>query len=1254
MAVATATAVLAALPAVGALPAAAAEQSPRLSEGARALAAAKESGKRVEVTGERTERTTVHANPDGLTFTLEESAVPVRVAGPDGGWRTPDATLERRADGTVGPRASAAEMAFSGGGDKAPLVSIADKGRMLALDWPGRLPEPRLEGASALYRDVLPDVDLRVTATVEGFQHVLVVKTPEGAARPELKELTFGLRTAGGLTVRKNARGALAALDATGKTVFRAPTAQMWNSAGKAAQERRLEAGVTPTRPQPTPAVKTPVNEADIPRARPTPAGPPVPSQGSAKVTAPSSAAPVKAAEAPSSATGLEPGQGDEVARMGVKVTKSALSVVPDASLLARTPAAAFPVYIDPTVTWGESERTLLRSDGYESYGWGNGDDGLGKGVGKCGTWNGYYCGPGYVQRLYFEFSPASLKGKHVLDATFRVTEPWAFQCSPRWVDLVRTNNISSSTTWSTRPKELDWMGDRHVSAGRGSLCDPDSPDAPIEFNDNPEETNENLTPTVRDFAAGKFSRLTLQIRAHDETDTSAWKRFKNDAVLAVDFVGLPEKPSSIGLVTGSGTTCSTTESNPSIVSDPTPALTATAQTKSGGENGAQLRVAFDIDHKNTDGTWGDTTAGAGDVRPSTGYIGDNAKVTMSWSSLTEGKLYRYRAWVRSYYNNGGSYLSGPSNGSTTGWCYFKVDPTAPKAPVITFGTPYTECTTNACAAKGGPGVKGTWTFKPATGDTTNVSYQYNLSSTSTFPTATGSAPTVTITPERSGTYTLWVRAKDNVGRYGAWNAVDFLVAAGAGSVARYHFDEASGVAVDSATTGTTRHPATLAAGAVRDDRGRRGLITHDAAGQPLATQVTDKGLRLDGSTGWASTSGPVLETRSSYTVSAWAWVDPASSKTETILSHTPSTASPWAKKYSPFIVSYKGGAWSLRVFSTEGTFSRDASAPASPKGTWTHVAGVHDATAKKVHLYINGTLQASVDAGTPWSADGNLEIGRVMYGDTYVDQFQGSIDEVAVWQRALTAKEIADEARTLISAGYSGLELVADWRAADGSGTTVADTTSGYGKTLTLSGGASVVDGEIVLDGVDDGAMSPVNTAVVDGTGAFTLTTTVSLDGAKLASKPVGYAGRVLGQRTSGSGSYGFWYEVTGKETVLDEETLEERTVPVGKWHFGARNADGTYTSVVSDEVAALDSPVRLTGVFDPLSATMRLYLGHNQNGDDTEYTAPIGLSYEVSAGRAWNGSAWFEHLPARIGEVRLFSGAVAGPEQIASHIGD
>ncbi len=132
------------VPLSGAQPAAAAEpaDSAEQSESKRALATAKESGERVEVTGQRSERSTVFANPDGFTFTMEESAVPVRVARPDGGWTEPDATLQRRADGTVGPKAAAAEMTFSGGGADAPLARIEESGRSLQLTWPAGCPSP--------------------------------------------------------------------------------------------------------------------------------------------------------------------------------------------------------------------------------------------------------------------------------------------------------------------------------------------------------------------------------------------------------------------------------------------------------------------------------------------------------------------------------------------------------------------------------------------------------------------------------------------------------------------------------------------------------------------------------------------------------------------------------------------------------------------------------------------------------------------------------------------------------------------------------------------------------------------------------------------------------------------------------------------------------------------------------------------------------------------------------------------------------
>ncbi len=1205
----TAAAVLTALPAWGPVSQAVADEAqPSLSEGQKALAEARESGKRVEVTGERTERTTVFANPDGFTFTLEESAVPVRVPAPGGGWQAPDATLQVRADGTVAPKAAAVEMEFSGGGDTGPLVKISDQGRSLQLGWPGKLPKPELDGSSALYPEVLPGVDLKVSASVEGFRHVLVVKTPEAAASKDLQQIDYALK-ATGLDILKGKAGNLTAVDDDGNRVFRAPPAQMWDSSGAASHAR--------------PMSLSSATAADGEGSDPAQTG-------------------------ASSTNGVEPAAGDTVTTMDVKVSGTALTVVPDAEMLTKTEPAAFPLYIDPTVTWGESERTLLRSDGYESYGWSNGEDGLGKGVGECGTWNGYYCGPGYVQRLYFEFSPASLKGKHVLDATFRVTEPWAFQCDPRWVDLVRTNNISSSTTWSSRPTHLDLMGDRHVSAGRGSMCDPDSPDAPIEFNDNPEESDENLTPTVRSFAAGKFSRLTLMLKAKDETDTAAWKRFKNDAVLAVDFVGLPAKPTGIGLVTGSGTVCETTESDPAVVSDPTPALTATAQTASGGEKDAQLRVYFDLDHKNSDNTWSDTTAGNGDLSPSSGYVGDGVKLTKSWSTLTEGKLYRYRAWVRSYYNSGGSFLSGPSNASTTGWCYFKVDPTAPKAPKITVGSPYSACTDTACAAGGGPGQKGTFTFAPATGDS-NVAYQYKLSSADAWSTpVNGSTVSRDITPVRSGTYSLYVRAQDSVGRWGAQNVVDFLVAAGEGPVGRWHFDEASGTAKDSATA-DGNDDATLGGGAVRDDRGRRGLITHDAEGQPLTEAITDKGLSLNGSTAYAETSTPVLETRSAYTVSAWARLDEGG-KNASVL------AQPGGQG-NTFVLWYLADAkqWFFGVLNPDGsTFRGRYSVYPAQTGVWTHLAGSYNPATEELIFYVDGRRQSqplATGAGS-WESTGGLQIGRYKFPSgsaTY--HFPGSIDEVAVWQRILTHQEVADETRLLVSEKFAGAELVADWNAARGSGTTIADTTSGYGRSLTLTGGAALSGEAVVLDGVDDAATT-AGPLVYDHA-PFTVSTLVALDSAKLLSKEVGYTGQVLGQRTEDGSAWGLWYELTGKDTVLDEDTLEETTRPVGVWHFGRLNADGTFSSVVSDEVAALDSPVRLTGIYDSVSGTISLYLGYGQNGDAKAFTVQLGTG-DFAIGKGFTNGTWKHYLPTRVSEVRLWAGAMASPEQIEVRVGD
>ncbi|MFF3322718.1 LamG-like jellyroll fold domain-containing protein [Streptomyces sp. NPDC002889] len=1208
---------------------------PARSEEQRALARAAETGERVEVVGARTEFATTYANPDGASFRLEQSVVPVRARTGTGAWVKPDATLERRADGSVGPRAATVDLSFSGGGEGGRLVSIARGGRSLDLGWPGRLPEPVLDGDSAVYPEVLPGVDLRMTATVEGFREVLVVKTPKAAANPALKRIQFSLKSAG-VKVSGTAGGGMSATDANAKEVFVSPPALMWDSRGEAAPAPepvpgRGSAAASPSRTGDAPSVSTPAAKASVP----APAA-----RGSVSVPT--------AASAPGAPEPIDgPGPGDARADLPIQVAKDSLAVVPDAELLGQKDAQAFPLYIDPQVTWGESERTLLRSDGYESYGWGNGDDGRGMGAGKCGTWNGYYCGPGYVQRLYFEFSPSSLAGKHILDATFRLTEPWAFQCDPRWVDLVRTNNISSATSWSSRPGELDLMVDRHVSAGRGSLCDPDAPDAPIDFNDSADESNENLTPTVRDFAAGKFSRLTLAIRAHDEGDTSAWKRFKNDAVLAVEYVGRPYYPSPFGLIAGKGTVCSKDAAKPSIVSDPTPQLSATLRTYSGGESGAMLKGLFRVEHQ-SGGSWIKNQ----DILSPTGtaYVGAGKPVTPTVpTALKEGTLYRVGAWTNSYWNSFRNVLTSGS----AGVCYFKVDPTAPKAPVVTAVSGYTLCTTT-CVPGGGPNIKGTFSFAPAPGDTITA-YQYKQSNqTAWSPEIAGSTVSRDIVPPEPGTYQLEVRAKDNVGRFGASQIVSFLVKEGDGPVGRWHFGEDSGQALDTSTTVVANQDnATLSTGATRDGRGRRGELWYDGKGEPLPAPKADKGMRLNGTSGYAATSGPVLETRSAYTVSTWVRLDDKG--VDSIVLSQDGT------RYSPFLLWHEltYGKWCF------GTKEKDEDTGQAYFGVcgskqaqlnvWTHLAGTYDPATQSLAFYVNGKLQGTRTVAGSWNAGGGMQIGRYKWNSSYQHYFPGSVDEVAVWQRALSAAEIAKEARTLSSAsGLADVELVANWSAAGGSGTTLTDAASGYGRNLTLAGGAALDGQALELDGTDDAATT--TGPVLDDTGSFTVTTTVALDREKLLAKDAGYVGQVAGQRTAGGSSWGLWYELTGKETRLDDED-HEYTVPVGYWRFGRVNSDGTHTWVSSDEAADLGSPVRLTGVFDALAEpggpVIRLYVGLKQNDTERAYTALAG-SGDFAVGKGASTTDWGHYLPARVDEVRIWAGAMTGTDQIGAVIGD
>lgn len=114
--------------------------------------------------------------------------------------------------------------------------------------------------------------------------------------------------------------------------------------------------------------------------------------------------------------------------------------------------------------------------------------------------------------------------------------------------------------------------------------------------------------------------------------------------------------------------------------------------------------------------------------------------------------------------------------------------------------------------------------------------------------------------------------------------------------------------------------------------------------------------------------------------------------------------------------------------------------------GKWYHAAGTWDST--RIIMYVNGVAEGQKVFVGPMTANTEpLQIGRLgKPGALY--NFKGEIDEVRIWNTALTEAQI-NTAKGLI-VNYSNT-MVANYRFEAGTGTTVAD--NGYGNPATMIG---------------------------------------------------------------------------------------------------------------------------------------------------------------------------------------------------------
>ena len=161
---------------------------------------------------------------------------------------------------------------------------------------------------------------------------------------------------------------------------------------------------------------------------------------------------------------------------------------------------------------------------------------------------------------------------------------------------------------------------------------------------------------------------------------------------------------------------------------------------------------------------------------------------------------------------------------------------------------------------------------------------------------------------------------------------------------------------------------------------------------------VRGNALEFDGTADYAETENPVLDTTGDYTVSAWVNLDALPGNYATAVSQDGRATA------NPFYLQYGQGAFAFSM--PDGVRARHVTTP--ELGRWYHLTGVRDNAAGEIRLYLDGEEVATTPANAAGLSTGPLSIGRAKYAGQRGDFWDGSIDEVRAYGRALTDEEVA------------------------------------------------------------------------------------------------------------------------------------------------------------------------------------------------------------------------------------------------------
>ena len=291
--------------------------------------------------------------------------------------------------------------------------------------------------------------------------------------------------------------------------------------------------------------------------------------------------------------------------------------------------------------------------------------------------------------------------------------------------------------------------------------------------------------------------------------------------------------------------------------------------------------------------------------------------------------------------------------------------------------------------------------FTNSSTNATSYSWDFNGDGT-TDTTAQNPAHTYTT----AGTYTVSLTARGSDGTDTKTNSDYIAVSSGgrsgggggdsSGLVAAYNFEEAIGTTVADAS-GQGNH-GTLS-GAARVTSGRFG-----------------KALFFDGIDDWVTIKdAPSLDLTTGVTLEAWIYPTDNMSGWHSVLVKEPPPD--YASYYLYANSDTDQPVTGIRIGSNKNL----RGGPWLIPNTWVHLAGTYDGTTQR--FYVDGSEVASrLQSGLIEVSDGALRIG----GNSILDEFfKGRVDEVRVYNRALSADEVQTDMNRSVATSSSPIRLV-------------------------------------------------------------------------------------------------------------------------------------------------------------------------------------------------------------------------------------